>query len=513
MTDCSRYLEDLGADDLDVIELTMAFEEEFGLELDSSIASSTIANTINVIAGKLAGVGRVEIPPCESTDRNTDDAAIQEVAPAQISQTVKSVRPLEIVLVMDTTGSMFTDAKIEGAKNAARQLLDTIYSGTLAEATENEDIRVALVPFAAAVRIDEHAFDFNLNWIDTEGLNPLSKLNFNDPSWNNYMAWGKLKSSASTNMSWNGCVEARAKGNQAEGTDYSLNDAAPVAEQPDTLFPAYFAPDTPSIGDVDGYADEFRRTLFTGSYIPEDSKEPNEITGLKKHQAQDFSHAGLEWRQKNQAKYDGRIIEAETVMASAGPWSGCAKSPIVPLTYSRANVDAGITAMSAAGSTLIAEGISWGFRVLSPSEPFTKVEGTSSIASQAISTFDHPRWRKVMVLVTDGDNDLSAGVDELNGTVYSAYGRGTEALIHNRFGSTSMSNKVAELDSAMTAACKKVKSAGIELYVTSFGSSMSDSTRSKLKACATDEDHYVHSASHPDLANFFNQIGQELLKK
>ena len=54
-------------------------------------------------------------------------------------------------------------------------------------------MRVALVPFAAGVRLNKNAYDFNLNWIDTTGANPLSKLNFNDTTWNNYTTWGKLK--------------------------------------------------------------------------------------------------------------------------------------------------------------------------------------------------------------------------------------------------------------------------------------------------------------------------------
>ena len=419
-----------------------------------------------------------------------------------------------MVLVMDTTGSMATEDKITGAKNAARQLLDTVYGGNLAAVPESEYIRVALVPFAAAVRLNENAYDFDLNWIDTKGLNQLSKLNFNDPAWNNYLAWGKLKAGESTTLKWNGCVESRAKGAETAGTDYSLNDVAPVAEQPATLFPAYFAPDAPSIADLAGYSKKFRGANWTGSYIPEDTGKPNEITGLKKGQAQDLSDAGLEVRQENQAKYNGRVIDAETNAASpAGPWTGCAKSPIVPMTYSRTNIDAGIAAMSAAGSTLIAEGISWGFRALSPSEPFTKVEGTPSIPADTISTYDHPRWQKIMILMTDGDNDLSAGLDELNGTIYSAYGRGKEVPAHNRFGSTSSSDKMMELDNAMTAACAKVKAAGIELYVASFGFGVSNSTKAKLKSCATDGDNYQHASSSADLASFFNHIGQNVLNK
>ena len=166
--------------------------------------------------------------------------------------------------------------------------------------------------------------------------------------------------------------------------------------------------------------------------------------------------------------------------ATEGPWKGCAKTPIVPLTYKRANVEAGITAMAAAGNTLIAEGVAWGWRVLSPTEPFTKVEASTSFPADTISTYHHPRWLKIMVIMTDGDNDISAGLDTLNGTTYTAYGRGKETLADNRFGTTSDSSIMGKLDDAMSAACTQAKAEGIELYVTSFGSGVSAATKAKL---------------------------------
>ena len=58
-----------------------------------------------------------------------------------------------------------------------------------------------------------------------------------------------------------------------------------------------------------------------------------------------------------------------------------------------------------------------------------------------ISPYNDARWQKIMVLMTDGENDvLSSGneVNCLNGTWYSAYGRGKQALATNRFGTTTV---------------------------------------------------------------------------
>jgi hypothetical protein len=439
---------------------------------------------------------------------------IDEINLSSHSQIMKAMRPIEMVLVMDTTGSMASDSKLAGAKTAARNLLSTVYGGSAASFPESEYLRVALVPFAAGVRLNKNAYDFNLNWIDTTGANPLSKLNFPTGStWNNYTTWAKLKSNSTTFMSWNGCVEARMRGSDASNTDYNVNDVAPTSGTPDTLFPAYFAPDAPSFANLDEYG-SYKNDAWSGNYIGETGTAPTEIAGLTDPQRLDTSAAGLLRRQENQAKYLNKVIPVESMTsANEGPWKGCAKTPIVPLTYKRANVEAGITAMVAAGNTLIAEGIAWGWRVLSPTEPFTKVEASTSFPADTVSTYHHPRWLKIMVVMTDGDNDISAGVDTLNGTTYTAYGRGKEDIGNNRFGTTSNTSIMPALDTAMSAACTQAKAEGIELYVTSFGSGVSTATRTKLQNCATDADNYQHASSSADLSAFFNHIGQDVLNK
>ena len=52
---------------------------------------------------------------------------------------------------------------------------------------------------------------------------------------------------------------------------------------------------------------------------------------------------------------------------------------IVPMTHDRGKIEDGIDAMTADGNTVIPEGLAWGWRTLSPGEPFTKVEGSGGI--------------------------------------------------------------------------------------------------------------------------------------
>jgi Putative Flp pilus-assembly TadE/G-like len=429
---------------------------------------------------------------------------IDEVNMNASSTVQKAMRPIELVMVMDTTGSMSSGGKIAGAKTAAHSLLTTLYGGTLGSEPRSEFLRTALVPFAAAVRLDTAGHDFNTNWIDTTGANYLSKINFDAVSapaaWNNYYAWSRLKRTSSAFHTWNGCVEARARGTAS--TDYHNNDAAPVSGQPNTLFPAYFALDTPSEGSF-GYNYISKGTTGTVG---------TECYGLTTTQCNSTTTANRLLKQENYRKYDGTNIGAESTSAN-GPWSGCAVSKVVSMTYDRGKVEEGIDAMTASGPTNIGEGLAWGWRVISPGEPFTKVQGSGSLPNATIAPYGDARWQKVIVLMTDGDNDLSPGGYGFNNTIYSANGLAGEAMTYNRFGTTNSGSVETAMDNDMLSVCTKVKEAGIALYVASFGSGVSTATRNRLQACSTGTGYYQHANAPSDLAAFFNHIGQDVINK
>jgi Flp pilus assembly protein TadG len=423
-----------------------------------------------------------------------------------VSEVKKAARPVELVMVMDTTGSMGTTYMAQ-ARTAAKNLLQKLYGGTLAQQPDSEYIRIGLVPFSAAVRLDTSAYDYDPNWIDTTGAAPVSKLNFSDPTWHNYMAWSKLRTTTGASIPWNGCVEAR-YGN------YAIDDTPPSSGS--TLFTPYFAPDEPAVSS--GYYNNY----ITGS------GSPNETTNIattssptnwgSTYSCSGFSSSSttttsLSCRQNNVNKYVNKQISPES-SSQYGPWFNCAASKIVPLTYSRARVEAGIDAMSAQGSTVIPEGMAWGWRVLSPTEPFTKVEGSTNQAASTIAPYDSPRWQKIMVLMTDGENDvLSNGsqVNALNGTWYSSYGRGKAALSggYNRFGTTTISSIGPALDDKLTTLCNSVKAAGITIYTVAFRVT-APVIQNRLKACASGDDKYSYAADGVALAAIFNHIGENV---
>lgn len=406
------------------------------------------------------------------------------------SEVKKAARPIELVMVMDTTGSMGTTYMAQ-AKTAAQNLLTKIYGGNSTSVTENENVRVALVPFSGAVRLNKTAYDYQASWIDTTGAANVSKLNFTNTSWHNYMAWTQL-----TNMPWNGCVEAR-------WGSYRTDDTAPV--NGNTLFTPYFAPDEPTFSGSTGGSYN-----YLNSYIG-NTGTPNEETGLSSSVKSGTGNSNYLLRQNNQAKYTARSITAES-SSEYGPWFNCAKSSIVPMTYKRQKVEDGINAMTSSGSTVIPEGLAWGWRVLSPTAPFTKVEAGPTQPASTLSPYNDVRWQKIMVLMTDGENDvLSNGnqINSLNGTWYSAYGRG-KASSYNRFGTTTSSATTAALDNDMATICQNIKNNNIILYTVAFRVS-STSIQNKLKACATSDAHYSYAADGVALAAIFNHIGENVV--
>ena len=54
ITDGASFIDDLGADSLDTVELVMAFEEEFGSEISDSEAEKilTVGDAVKFIEGK-----------------------------------------------------------------------------------------------------------------------------------------------------------------------------------------------------------------------------------------------------------------------------------------------------------------------------------------------------------------------------------------------------------------------------------------------------------------------------
>ena len=63
VTEDASFIDDLGADSLDIVELVMAFEEEFGIEIPDDAAEkiTTVKDAINYI-DKPQGLRSADVP-------------------------------------------------------------------------------------------------------------------------------------------------------------------------------------------------------------------------------------------------------------------------------------------------------------------------------------------------------------------------------------------------------------------------------------------------------------------
>lgn len=389
---------------------------------------------------------------------------------------------IEIILVMDTTGSMNQNNRLRDAKQAAKDLITTV----LGDAKSDSKVKFALVPFSGSVNVG--ADKLNSGWIDTTGKASVSKVNFTDTAYHNMQAWNDMKyvnsKGQTVSLPWNGCVEARLG-------DLALNDTAPnpSATTWDTLFTPYMAPDEPSSGNES----------FSNSYISLSNEEKG-LTGTKTDAK----------RQGNQAKYATKTFTSLT--GSTGPWYNCAASAIVPLTADRTVIETGIDAMQPRGNTVLPEGLMWGWRVMSPSQPYA--EGAA---------YNDKKWRKVLVFMTDGENDVSVDANSLNGSYYTGYGYVKAPTAKNRFGTTSTSKAISQLDAKLTTACTNLKAnaepredpknkaktiPSIEVYTIAFQAPTA--AKALLRSCATSEGYYIDAANGTELKDAFKAIGARL---
>lgn len=126
---------------------------------------------------------------------------INSVPVAATSEITLSNKGIELVMVMDNTGSMDSNGKLSAMKTAAKDLVNILYGSK----DSLPNLWIGLVPFSQAVNVGTS----HTGWVSADSFN-----------------WGP-------SGSWAGCVDAR----EAGGRDST--DEPPNASTPATLFPRY----------------------------------------------------------------------------------------------------------------------------------------------------------------------------------------------------------------------------------------------------------------------------------
>ncbi|KRA95197.1 hypothetical protein ASD83_20520 [Devosia sp. Root685] len=607
-------------DEAEVQRLAQAF-------LDERIGRNDVVATIvttrgNGEEGSLYFQARITVPTVFVAL-----VGVPELGAAIEAEATRKKLALEVVMVLDNSGSMASENRMTSLIDAAKCATYILMYSAVQDAGRNnntcvptadaelvEDVRIGIVPFTMFVNVG--AGNANAAWIDKTGASSIHFDNFDNDddedrlvltSGTHYFPTRQALFAA-TGQTWRGCVDARPHiKTGTEPSEYlDTDDTPPVAG--DTLFVPQFAPDlaagtggnnyinntaaiinstylntigwatanadSPAICDrpaqgatrcdieeqriksngnwgnpfltkgtvntgspINFVSNAMYQNAFYGRLPPNcacrNTTSSNTITytswtGSGNTQTRtgycsSFVPFGLSTRelQERTCKYH-QTIGAQGF--SSGPNADCTRTPILPLTNVPETVIATINSMTAEGGTNIHEGTAWGYRALTPGEPFT--EG---------GDLDDESIKKVMIIMTDGENtdyNLSNHCNEamrtLNGKCYNtAYGfpynsrnpstTSTSGGNINRLGQMNATNAqlVEQMNQRTSDTCANAKAAGIEIYTIGLATDkVSQSTtavvQAMLKGCASATDKAEFPSASSDLKDNFTSIANEL---
>jgi hypothetical protein len=358
---------------------------------------------------------------------------------------------------------------IADLRTAATNLLDVIFTGA-----DDDKVKVGIVPFAGSVNVGP---DMSYSgWIDAVGIAPVHSENFSEPR-------SRFELLSQMGVNWRGCVEARS-------APHDTLDTVPTPADPATLFVPMFAPDEPDSGNDNGnnynnnYLDD-----FGGSCPPAVQVCIN--WSNRRNQCMQWGSEPLDpaTAQARTCKYDGASP------SGAGPNYNCTTTPILPLTANKSDAATAIGLMQASGNTNIGEGLMWGWRVLSPEEPFPGGRA-----------WDDQENQKILVLMTDGENTYQA-YNNHNRSAYGAFGYAAKNRLGTNYWQSAL---VSQMNAKTTAACNNAKARGVTIYTVAFRLESSSSTQALLQGCASSADKAYRASDGQALIQAFQIIGREI---
>ncbi len=182
-----------------------------------------------------------------------------------------------------------------------------------------------------------------------------------------------------------------------------------------------------------------------------------------------------------------------------GPNFMCTAAPLLPLSTDKTTIKNAINAMVAKGATSIIEGAMWGWRALSPGEPFTQGRPYNTKNNQ-----------KILILMTDGQNTYYPLSQEgFLKSMYDVYGYVARGQLGTT--STTQSTLISAMDQRTLQACNNIKAAGIIVYTVAFQIPSDEvGALTLLSNCASDKDKYFAPGSNSELLSAFNAIGRDI---
>jgi Flp pilus assembly protein TadG len=222
-------------------------------------------------------------------------------------------------------------------------------------------------------------------------------------------------------------------------------------------------------GNVDAYWIDWTEweaangTCSNSSYSSKSSCESHsKVWTPKPHSA--WNGCVYDRDQNNDVANTATVAGAAATLYRAHQASNCPAAAMMPLSEDWTALNGRIDAMTPAGNTNVTIGLSWGFQLLSPNEPFN-------------APAPAPDLDKVIVLMTDGENT------------------------QNRWTSSASS-----IDSRTQKACDNAKAANIRIYTVR----VINGDVALLKGCASKPTMYYDVQNADQLNSVFNSIAQNL---
>ncbi len=381
----------------------------------------------------------------------------------------RDVRGLEVALVLDNTGSMSDGNKITALRTAATNFVDILFSHT----NDPEAVKIGLVPYASGVRVGKYGLGKNPDGTTYRDGTVFVTLPNDVVYTSNHNAgsgwYGCVVEHNDNNYSTSATYVASSKGqlwkNGSSWNGHGWNPASTLNDP----YPSDVTDDWEGPWDIYQY----------GSLV-------NTCTQYK---CKTYWPAGAPHFGSCKTYYTSGSSNCQTwsysFSASSQPNQNCPYTNVLPLTSDQDTLHTQINTMTAHGNTLGNVGAIWGYRMLSPDEPFT--EGVD---------WDNEYWHKAVLIMTDGIN--------------------TRDGTYSNFWFASKNNLgVSDYDERLLEVCDLLKDKGVAVYTIILGTGgrypePDQATKDIYKACATTEDQYYDAPSNEELIGVFEEISREL---
>lgn len=448
-------------------ETTTAGVDQVGdRALDANMPIPIAVSSFELDDDRVIGHAEIEAPGLFATISKARITADAEV--------MRGMNKVEVALVLDNTGSMLANNKLGVLKEAATSLVNKLEAAK-SRSVEPDPVKLSLVPFSNTVRVlpTQALTSYSTSnpgatvpsWID-----PMGKAHWNGTTNNDIFEdkdVDRLLKMKTMQVAWEGCVESRR-------TDVVNGQVVLPGTSAATRYVPYFWPDEPDSGYYNSYV------AYTG-----ESDWKRNIRKTSKYGASKPSGTF----NLDSSAYGGPY--------NKGPNAGCSLQPVVPLTTDTAKINTAIGKMNAIGETNIAMGLLWGFNTLTPEHAYFSAGLTPGAYPQ-----EGDKLRKIIILMTDGENTFNTPQKGSAGSFYSGLGYIWQGVLGITSGSSSA--RTTAMNNRLSSLCTAVKDKGVLIYTVRV--EVKTGSSDLLRNCASKPEMFYDVQSVSQLTAVFDTI-------